>query len=132
MTYSFGTVVPTIQAQVSTVHGGKSLNFLVDTGASRTLLPLRDALAWLPNLPNVLQPSGLKDAQGNPLVGFPLPVTISIPNLWNFYERDSWIVKDLAWPLLGSASFFHRHGFVSLNWPGHRYGRRFALFIRRP
>jgi hypothetical protein len=131
MTYSFATVVPTIQAQVSTGHGGKSINFLVDTGASRTLLPLRDALTWLPSMPASLQPSGLKDAQGKPLIGCPLPVTISIPNLWDFQENDSWLVKDLAWPLLGSSSFFHRHGFVSLNWPGHRNGRRFALFIRR-
>lgn len=125
-------VVPFLQATVKSATGSRVVNFLVDTGATRTLIPARMAVGLTDLDPGrfVAVPD-LRDAHGDPFRGIHLPVDIEIAGLKGYRDADVWVVENTEWALLGHKAFFYNFGLVCLNWPGHRKGRRFVLFNRK-
>lgn len=127
--------VPFVSAEVSSPHGSRQYSFIVDSGSVYTLLPTPGAIDLLGEYPDEAKfrhvGGDAYDAQNNPLLGIPLTVDLTVGGLPPLRGTPVWIVRNLAWPLLGAREFFHNHSFVYLNWPGHGKGRRFGLQSRQ-
>jgi len=129
------SLVPTLEATVGNERGSREVNFLVDTGAAYTIIPLGSVAALLEDLPQqtaLRQVGGnAQDMSGNPLMGFRIKLKIGISQACSYDEPDVWLVPEAAWAVLGAKNFFYRHGLIVWNWPGCAKGRRFSIFQRR-
>jgi hypothetical protein len=109
------------------------VNFLVDTGASFTIIHLAQVASLLDQVPEeheLAQVGGCaEDASGNPLMGIAYPVTIELAPGCSYEEPEAWFCPNVAWSLLGARNFFSGHGFVVWNWPGAM--KQFRIFQRR-
>ncbi len=109
--------------------------FLVDTGATLSVAPLFWSLDLLDrNKPKPdKRDSGLKDAQGNPVIGIPLTVDLelvfdSAPPLR--LQETIWFCEKIIHGLLGQSTFLEQMGALFLNFPSASEDRRFGLFRR--
>ncbi len=105
------------------------LKFLVDSGASRSLVPRCLLSSILPSEDSPEQDIGIVDASGKALKGLPLSFDVTIiggPGVRVIRERI-WVCKNITWSILG-LTWFEGVGVHFQNFPNAPYGRRFALY----
>lgn len=126
----------------STTGMVRKLSFICDTGSSLTWA---DDISFGMLFPEevdqfeaMLQPSGLKDENGQPLLGIKRQVVISISSNPNFKATEYSPTEEItfseevyfgkvAFNLLGQTAF-EKIGGLFHNFPTDKKGRRFALF----
>jgi hypothetical protein len=112
---------------------GKTSNpiqFLVDSGASRSILP-RYYVASLLSQGKALTEadSALQDAAGRPVKGLEVDFDVSIvgTRLLPVARERVLVGRDIKWAVLGM-TWFEKVGVHFQNFPRRPYGRKFALY----
>ena len=103
---------------------------LVDTGAATTWAPTMLAIQLGVLLEGTPVPSGLFDANDQPMHGHPYLVDLVLPRIPPFKETV-WFSAGSTQVLLGQKTALETLGATFLNHSGARNGRRFSLFRSR-
>jgi len=126
-----GGFMPTLNVKVR--RGDSSspkIKCIVDTGAAFTFVARTVVAPVIKDLLSAKEEyTGAKGANGAPLYGIPVEFNILLVGVPGFPEVKErvWVVRDLAWPLLGQ-TWLEKVGAHFQNFPSGPGGRRFALY----